>query len=304
MNERKFKKMIERQHVFKMREFFQKYYQYDIHHLKTGITLEDSMHEISAFQTFMDNTEFTDKSHHSLLIYRTKMERLLNQSEDPEYDRQIKILTEKYREDLEIVLEKNQRYHEELVSLNKKMDSINNQCSFYKKLAKDTQNHLNSLRSKKREIDKELDTFLEQDKQLLASITISLERLKEQQKPLKVQLSYLSHQQDANALQIEIIRKNKKAFESRLYALEHKDIIKNIINNIYPLEVEEIDRNMVFSGLALLVQDKDGVILPYANPYCLEQVEWYYHNMLGEDIREVLWVEEPKVKVLKREEDK
>lgn len=307
MKERKYQRIIKGQRSLTFEEFLYYYYQYNIENIKTGITLEESLEESMLFQKFVNDMNIKEKTHHSFLAYCMNLGRLLKKEEDPNYSIYIQQLLKKCQDSYKQLLIEANQYKEEIKVIQDQIKKIDKQRKSYAKVTSQLHADLQKLRSSKK-MTESLQALNEvsiiQNKQILSTINVDLQQLSLDRRNLQYKLETVRYAKARNQEQCSIVKKNLTAFESRQYALTHTDLIKNIINNMIPLEIDDIDRNMIFSGLAILVKDGHGNILPYANPYCLEQVEWYYHNMLGEDIRDVLWEEEPKEKVLKRKGNK
>lgn len=73
-----------------------------------------------------------------------------------------------------------------------------------------------------------------------------------------------------------------KDMKNELYVLKHRKLVENLVCNLYLVDESDISREDVLTGCVLFVQDEANHVIPYLNPYRIEEYKKKYQTMSGD----------------------
>lgn len=285
----------------KMDYFLRNYLLLNLEEHYESFDLDSVNDKINNFEVFLKNSNIKYKTHASFIKWCNDLKALSKDLEEKnknsDYIHMITTITNNYHIILKENLKKQTSIYEQYRDLKIKYEHSRTKFSLLKKEIKNVNFYLkkNKLIKNNTECEKLLDRL----RYLNAELNCS--RLEKDD--LNVTLNRVEEELFAVKSYINLIQKNLKGFESRLYIINNQDIIHNIINKVMPICYDEISVSDIRNGLVIIVTDAEKHKQAYVNPFRIDELNHLYFNMLGEDAR-FLTNESEKKYTLIREEDR
>lgn len=248
---------------------------------KTDFENVDS--KMNEFESFLENNNIKQKTHTSFIKWCNDLDLILKDLETKESNGQyveiIKKMIENYQCTLDESINKKNKLIKYLFDLGTKISDLKKRINLLKKKVKS-----NNLLLKRFIVIDDMNNYneiLEENNKIRSEI----DKLFIEIESLKKKINSNTTNLDTYDVYIALIEERLKEFKKRLYIINNKDIIKNIINKVVPISFEDISINEVYNGLVVIVTDKENKKQAYVNPFRIGELNNMYLNMLGEDVR-------------------
>ena len=296
--ERKIKE-VQKKNI-KMDYFLRNYFLLDIENNYESVDLNIVSNRINEFEMFLENNNVNTKTHANFIKWSEDLKVILNDLEEKnkngKYEQIVKEIVKKYELISSEQISKKKKLVDELNKYEVEFNNLQNKISLLKR---DIKNNNFLLKKNKVIKNNELyDEILEK----IRTNNIELNNLLITYNSLLIKINLIKEDLFTCNSYISLIRKRLQDFSSRLYIINNKNIINNIINRLMPISFDDISVNDVYSGLVIIVTDKEKHKQAYVNPFRIDELNNMYLNMLGEDVR-YLNTEKEKNYELKREDD-
>lgn len=279
--------------------FLRNYFLLDIENNYESVDLNTVSNKINEFENFLENNNIKCKTHADFIKWCNDLKVILKDVEEKnkngEYEYIIKKIVDKYKLIIDEQISKKQKLEDKLNKLELDMNNFSNKINLLKKDIKN-----NNFLLKKSKVIKNNELH-EEVLDKIKTRNIELNELLFEQNIITVKINLLKDDLFACNSYISLSKKRIQEFSSRLYIINSKNIINNIINRVMPISYDDISVNDVYSGLIIIVTDKEKNKQAYVNPFRIDELNNMYLNMLGEDVR-YLSVPEKCYKLI-REED-
>ena len=296
--ERKIKE-VQKKNI-KMDYFLRNYFLLDIENNYESVDLNIVSNRINEFEMFLENNNVNTKTHANFIKWSEDLKAILNDLEEKnkngKYEQIVKEIVKKYELISSEQISKKKKLVDELNKYEVEFNNLQNKISLLKR---DIKNNNFLLKKNKVIKNNELyDEILEK----IRTNNIELNNLLITYNSLLIKINLIKEDLFTCNSYISLIRKRLQDFSSRLYIINNKNIINNIINRLMPISFDDISVNDIYSGLVIIVTDKEKHKQAYVNPFRIDELNNMYLNMLGEDVR-YLNTEKEKNYELKREDD-
>ncbi len=296
--ERKIKE-VQKKNI-KMDYFLRNYFLLDIENNYESVDLNIVSNRINEFEMFLENNNVNTKTHANFIKWSEDLKVILNDLEEKnkngKYEQIVKEIVKKYELISSEQISKKKKLVDELNKYEVEFNNLQNKISLLKR---DIKNNNFLLKKNKVIKNNELyDEILEK----IRTNNIELNNLLITYNSLLIKINLIKEDLFTCNSYISLIRKRLQDFSSRLYIINNKNIINNIINRLMPISFDDISVNDIYSGLVIIVTDKEKHKQAYVNPFRIDELNNMYLNMLGEDVR-YLNTEKEKNYELKREDD-
>ena len=296
--ERKIKE-VQKKNI-KMDYFLRNYFLLDIENNYESVDLNVVSNRINEFEMFLENNNVNTKTHANFIKWSEDLKAILNDLEEKnkngKYEQIVKEIVKKYELISSEQISKKKKLVDELNKYEVEFNNLQNKISLLKR---DIKNNNFLLKKNKVIKNNELyDEILEK----IRTNNIELNNLLITYNSLLIKINLIKEDLFTCNSYISLIRKRLQDFSSRLYIINNKNIINNIINRLMPISFDDISVNDIYSGLVIIVTDKEKHKQAYVNPFRIDKLNNMYLNMLGEDVR-YLNTEKEKNYELKREDD-
>ena len=296
--ERKIKE-VQKKNI-KMDYFLRNYFLLDIENNYESVDLNVVSNRINEFEMFLENNNVNTKTHANFIKWSEDLKAILNDLEEKnkngKYEQIVKEIVKKYELISSEQISKKKKLVDELNKYEVEFNNLQNKISLLKR---DIKNNNFLLKKNKVIKNNELyDEILEK----IRTNNIELNNLLITYNSLLIKINLIKEDLFTCNSYISLIRKRLQDFSSRLYIINNKNIINNIINRLMPISFDDISVNDIYSGLVIIVTDKEKHKQAYVNPFRIDELNNMYLNMLGEDVR-YLNTEKEKNYELKREDD-
>ena len=280
--------------------FLRNYFLLDIENNYESVDLNTVSNKINEFENFLENNNVNTKTHANFIKWSEDLKVILNDLEEKnkngKYEQIVKEIVKKYELISSEQISKKKKLVDELNKYEVEFNNLQNKISLLKR---DIKNNNFLLKKNKVIKNNELyDEILEK----IRTNNIELNNLLITYNSLLIKINLIKEDLFTCNSYISLIRKRLQDFSSRLYIINNKNIINNIINRLMPISFDDISVNDVYSGLVIIVTDKEKHKQAYVNPFRIDELNNMYLNMLGEDVR-YLNTEKEKNYELKREDD-
>ena len=298
---RKRRKKLEgiQQKNIKMDYFLRNYFLLNLEEHYESFDLASVNDKMNDFERFLENSNIKYKTHHHFITWceqlKSDLQDLEEKNGNEEYVTMVTHITHNYRVILSETLKKQRKSYDQYMVLKVDWDHLKLRLPLLKKKIKQVNSYLQ--KNKRRKNTQEYDKLLDE----IRSVNKELNELLLQKKMVEEYMNILQEQFLTIQSYIHLIQKNLKKFENRLYIIHNQDIIRNMINKVRPICLDEISKSDIQNGLILLVTDSENHKQAYVNPYRVDELNHLYMNMLGEDAR---YLTNEKKYTLVRKEDK